>query len=185
MSSSRPHRRQYRLWAARLICSAAICISLGLAGWHARGGRLLSVQTGSMTPTIHPGDALLLRRISFASLRPGDVVSYRSSVDPKALISHRVVAVQPAAGTFVTKGDNLPTPDPPANSRQLVGQVTAILPGLGWVIDLFRRPLWVAVLVAAPATVLLGYELWRAGVDYGRPSYRLPGRRVTKISWQS
>ena len=96
--------------------------AVGLIILHARGERLLSVQTASMVPTFRPGDAILIQPVSPSSLRPGDIVSYRSPLNPHLFISHRLVRIDRQTGQLITAGDALHTPDQPFSQLQVVGR---------------------------------------------------------------
>jgi len=86
-----------------LLTSACV---LGYA--RSQGLQVLSVQTGSMRPSMRTGDAILVRS-NPARLSPGDVVSYRSLNNPKATITHRIMAIDHKTGQIVAKGDSLST----------------------------------------------------------------------------
>jgi len=60
------------------------------------------VQGPSMTPTLAPGDCLLVRRT--ARVRPGEVVVARFAVRPDLLVVKR--AVRPHDGGWWVQGDN-------------------------------------------------------------------------------
>jgi signal peptidase len=151
----------------------------GLIILHARGERLLSVQTASMVPTFHPGDAIVVQPVLPSSLRPGDIVSYRSPRDPKVVISHRLVEID-RTGQLITAGDALRSPDEPFSPLRVVGRATAVAPGLGTVLNVLRRPLSLVVLVYLPATLIIGAEATRLSRHYRRPEYLLDYRHGTQ-----
>ncbi len=62
------------------------------------GLRLVYVKSGSMIPTLFPGDLVLVQRPS--RLRPGDIVVFRTD---DGLVIHRLMGVRD--GTAYTKGD--------------------------------------------------------------------------------
>jgi signal peptidase I len=79
----------------------------------------------SMLPAIRAGDILVVRRCAIEDFVSGDVVLFRSE---QRLFAHRVTRKQPGAGAavLITKGDALSRCDPPVDSSQVLGRVTAI-----------------------------------------------------------
>ncbi|BET65988.1 hypothetical protein ASA1KI_09060 [Opitutales bacterium ASA1] len=71
-------------------------------------GRLLP--TGSMEPTLNEKDWLIYRRVDFAEVRAGDVISFHCPLDGVP-VTHRVVR-RLECGRLVTRGDNNPVVDP-------------------------------------------------------------------------
>lgn len=149
-----------------LVAGAAALLIL--AGRH---DRLLSVQTASMVPTFRPGDAVLVQPVTVRQLRPGEVISYRSSKNARVVISHRLVRINRQSGWLTTAGDALPAPDPAFPPSQLVGQVTAVAPGLGRLLDVLRQPLGLVFLVYLPAAAVVSAELMHLARSYARPFY--------------
>lgn len=121
--------------------------------------KILSVQTGSMRPSFSPGDALLLQRIQPSQLQHGTIVSYRSSRSPNELVTHRLVRV--GQGSFQTKGDALTIPDPVVRDSLLVGRVTAVLPGMGRLLNWLRSWPGLIAFVYVPVGMVVAGELYR------------------------
>lgn len=108
-----------------------------LTGILVEGGRpvRLSVNTQSMCPLIQPGDCLIVSGARTSAIRRGDIVVVDSG---GAWIAHRLI-VQPANGSpLVTKGDNLPRPDPVVMPDQVLGVVKRIERSR-WQLDLTSR----------------------------------------------
>lgn len=102
------------------------------------------VKTGSMSPTLQPGDAFFAIPAAVTGPpEPGDVIVFRASVlDGGGLTTHRVVAVRD--GGYVTKGDaNIGTDqeagEPLVSEGQIVAQAwqvggqVVVIPKLGLV----------------------------------------------------
>jgi signal peptidase I len=93
-----------------------------------RGLSLRVKATGmSMSPFLHGGELLWIRKVASSSLRRGDLVFCRSS-EGFALI-HRIIRIwQEGNGecTLQTKGDALGAPDQAASERQVLGKVFLI-----------------------------------------------------------
>lgn len=71
------------------------------------------VLTGSMVPTINPGDILITLNPKYKVPKLGDVVAYEARTfagAPVGVFSHRIIAGNINDG-FVVKGDHNPSPD--------------------------------------------------------------------------
>ena len=71
------------------------------------------VLTGSMAPTINPGDIVLLAKPTQLVPHVGSIVAYtarRFDGAPVGIFTHRIIGGDAASG-FIVKGDNNPTPD--------------------------------------------------------------------------
>ncbi len=106
-------------WEGRLIVASLFAVLVFLAygsinnPWY----RIVVVTGGSMSPTVDPGDVIVVTRPN-GQVAPGMVVTLQ--VD-KAMVTHRVIEVKENGG-FITQGDANPTPDDWGASRvRLVG----------------------------------------------------------------
>ena len=90
-------------------------------------GKLTLQVTGwSMLPTIFPGDTLIIERCSAASTCEGDIVLV--SRDGRLFV-HRLLEKtreSDRSSSIRTRGDSMPTIDPPVTEEQLMGRVSAI-----------------------------------------------------------
>ncbi len=103
-----------------------------ILGWQPR-----VVLTGSMLPTVRPGDVVLLgpvpdaAAIGPASVPPGRVVLVRDSTRPSGYYLHRVVRYD-TAGRMVTQGDANAVEDHPAvDPERVEGQLRLLVPRVG------------------------------------------------------
>ena len=87
----------------------------------ATGSAKLKVTGLSMLPAIWPGDVLTISRTSPKLLEPDQIVLYRRN---GKLTAHRVVQV--ANDHFLTRGDCVPSLDPPVPFTAIVGQVIVV-----------------------------------------------------------
>jgi hypothetical protein len=87
----------------------------------ATGSATLKVTGLSMLPAIWPSDVLTVNRVSPKLLEPGQIVLYRRN---GKLTAHRIVQV--AHDHFLTRGDCVPSLDPPVPFSAMVGQVVAV-----------------------------------------------------------
>jgi signal peptidase len=165
--------RWSRLWLAAFAASGyaflAVTAVLLLVSFH--GGRIVSVQTNSMTPTFKAGDALLIQHVTAKSLKLGDVITYRSSQDPSHTISHRIVARK--NGGFLTAGDRQHRLDPLVLPGQITGRAWAVAPGLGRVINWLHSRIGLVTALFIPAALIIVSEIWNLSRVMFRPVYRL------------
>jgi signal peptidase len=138
-----------------------IVIGGGLLGFRA-----LVITSGSMTPTIDVGAAVLSRSVHPLEVRPGDVVTFRDASLGEQLVTHRVISMRRTGQMvqFVTKGDaNHATEhwSVPVSGR--IGRTVMAVPEVGRLLTLLTKPLArvVEVLVATLffAFLLLGW-IW-------------------------
>jgi signal peptidase len=123
---------------------ALVLLMLGLLAGQLLGQPFLLgfVQTGSMAPTMDPGDGFVAVPPSLAGeVEPGDVVTFEAeTIQGGGLTTHRVVG-ETAEG-YVTRGDANPFTDqdggePPVQDPQVVavalelGGDVLVIPGLG------------------------------------------------------
>jgi signal peptidase I len=156
----------------------AVITGLGLLYLQTHGAKLLSVQSGSMTPALHKGDLVVVRPVPKGQLAIGDVVTFINPANSRQTITHRVV-VLPAdkPGTIVTKGDANAAPDKPVPIKAVLGKVTRHAPLAGWAMDLVRTPIGLAIIIYLPAIVIVADEWRRLNRYYQKQRpYRVPGR---------
>ena len=106
------------------------------------GGSSLTVLTGSMEPTLMPGDIAVVRGVDqdnvCTSISVGDIVTYLPEPDDPALITHRVVGK--TIGNYkdgtdcrlIFQGDNNSAQDDPVSPLQVRGTFMYGVPKLGW-----------------------------------------------------
>ena len=126
-----------------------------LSGWQ-----IDAVLSGSMSPTLEVGDAIVTKPINPDAITVGDIITYRSPVGGK-LVTHRVLEVEKhSAPIFHTKGDANNSADPylvPA--QNIVGKVSFHIPLLGYMAQFIKTPLGFILLLALPGAVIIGMEL--------------------------
>ncbi|KQQ67141.1 signal peptidase I [Microbacterium sp. Leaf320] len=142
------------------------------------GGSSLTVLTGSMEPTLAPGDVVAVRGVApdqvCTEIGVGDIVTFLPEPGNPALITHRVVGK--TVGTFddgtdcrlITQGDANSAADAPVSPEQVRGSFLYSLPALGWVRQWVSENLM--MLGIALGAGLLGYGLWS--------TFRRPRTRV-------
>jgi signal peptidase I len=145
--------------------------AVGLLTLHLHGARLLSVQTASMIPTFRPGDALVVLPVSPSNLNPGSIVCYHNPRNTNLTITHRLVSVDQRTGWLTTAGDARHTEDPSFPPSLIIGRANWLLPGFGWLLDVLRQPIGLALAIYLPALYLTGCEIRRLSHSYARPLY--------------
>lgn len=95
------------------------------------GWQPMAIDSGSMGPSIHAGDVVLVSDFTGEPLRTGRVVTFRDPADPDRLVTHRVSAVNDE-GTYQTKGDaNVDADSTPLTPQQIHGVGRLVVPRVG------------------------------------------------------
>ncbi|GAB3244463.1 signal peptidase I [Kineosporia babensis] len=153
-----------------IVSTLAFSLFLFLAvGPHLFPYQTMTMLTGSMSPTIDPGDVAVDTQASIYDLRPGDMITYQIPIDDNRVVTHRIVEVRPEPDgsiTVQTKGDANPANDPwQANFEGgTVWRVKTVIPHIGQGIRFFQQPgvAQVALYLApALAAALVLQAIWR------------------------
>ena len=138
--------------AVALLCAIAIA---GVLAWQG-GYRLYIVHTGSMTPTLQVGDAVLDGPPK-ATYHPGEIITFRHSDLTTDLVTHSVIDVK--GGKIHTKGDANRTADVwDIRPDQVQGVVIRRFPRLGYLLIFLRQPSGIAAVVIGGVALML---IWR------------------------
>lgn len=134
-----------------------------------RGYKALSVISGSMEPTIHTGDVIIIRQVArMEEIAEGDIVTFRTKEKAEMLITHRVVGMITVndARVLVTKGDANDSEDlATVTFAQMVGRYEFRLPFFGYISSFVRQPIGIVLAVMLPGLVLIAFEfrkIWMA-----------------------
>lgn len=129
-----------------------------VTGWDA-----VMVTSGSMSPTLRPGDVLFIDDHPEELAGQQTIITFRSS--DGELVTHRIFATDEASNSYVTKGDANPTPDTELVSvDDVVGISWLVVPYLGlpliWWAEGSLLPLLalLAVTLIAVVNVVLVYS---------------------------
>jgi signal peptidase len=120
------------------------------------------VLSGSMEPSISPGDAVLVRATDPVTVAAGDVITFHRG-DATTPVTHRVVDVVDGGDgpAFRTQGDANEDPDPAlVRPDQLVGEVWVTMPLVGHLVLFANSTLGRLLLVAVPLAALAVSELY-------------------------
>ncbi|MBE6050610.1 MAG: signal peptidase I [Clostridium sp.] len=96
------------------------------------GYKFYVVLTGSMVPTINPGDLVIVKNVPADEIKVDDVITFGSE-NIKEVTTHRVKEIKSNENLeFVTKGDANNVEDPaPIKSTLLQGKVVKCIPKVG------------------------------------------------------
>ena len=164
------------LLAGVFAIAVVILLSMGV-GTLTGQYRTVTVLTGSMRPTMDPGDVVIERPISSKSVKVGDVVTFHPP-NSQLLVTHRVVEVGDENGhvTIRTKGDANNAVDEwdavlPDSQPVWVKAVT--IPKVGYFVVWVRNGTLLRVLLFAAPLILLGMflrALWRPSEEQVCPT---------------
>ena len=172
-----------RAWALQLFCVAArtyLGVLLGLLLWTLlpllAGARTSVVMTGSMMPSVRPGDAIVRTSTDPAHLKPGQIVVVDDPDHAGRLRIHRLVETRPD-GSLVLRGDANPRPDStPVRPRAVRGLARLRVPYVAlpamWVRtgQLGYAALWLLLTVASAVLAATHHPPEPPGKDGGTGS---------------
>src|SRR3981081_4879488 len=93
--------------SSMLLAGVVLMIIVAMAGMALGVWRFNVIDTGSMRPTLNPGDVAVLTPESTNDLKQGQIVAFHPPGEPRLTVIHRVVSVQhvPNGVIIQTKGD--------------------------------------------------------------------------------
>lgn len=146
-----------------VVCALLLLLVCALGLPRIFGVQEFNVLTGSMTPAYPVGTLVFVVPCEPAELQVGDVVSCVMN-EQLDVITHRVVANDPAAGTITTRGDANNSDDAPTLYANVIGKVSFSVPYAGSLMNFFTnssqgRILGIGLLVTVVALTLLSESL--------------------------
>ena len=140
--------------AISLVCWLYLTVALSLGAWVVSTRVFLHwkpvvITSGSMAPKVLAGDVVMVADSVGQRLDKCDLIRFRTS--DGSTVVHRIHAVN-KDGSYQTKGDANPTPDPaPVAAKDVVGVGRLLVPVIGrpW---MWRAEGQTAILVAWAAT---------------------------------
>jgi signal peptidase I len=134
------------------------------------GMRPMTVLTGSMRPTIQPGDMVVDERISPSQVRVGDIVTFQEPHGTRT-ITHRVrdITISEGQAHVTTRGDANDTVEKwqvPVTGN--VGRVVYQVPKIGYPVTWSHTQTGRLALVSIPALILAVWamlKIWRKGTE--------------------
>lgn len=106
------------------------------------GYSILEVVTGSMEPTIHIGDFIVINTKE-TNYQESDIITFYD-VDG-SFVTHRIVSIN--ENVMVTKGDNNNTEDEPTTTDKIVGKYLFKITGAGKIIASFKSPFMLVMIL--------------------------------------
>jgi signal peptidase len=159
-----------------LVVAAGAALGLLLVGTALLGWQRYVIVSGSMTGTYDRGSLVLDQVVPTASLRVGDVITYRppAGASMHELVTHRIAAIAPGPGgqrVYRTKGDANPVADPWTFTlpRSQQARVRAGIPYAGFAVAALSSRRVRLIVVGLPAVLIALASLaglWReAGAE--------------------
>lgn len=119
------------------------------------------VKSGSMESEISYNDVVVVKAQKDYYIN--EIVSFddldKDGNGKKSVVTHRII--EDNGDYFVTKGDANNTEDDPIKKEQIIGEVVLVIPWVGWLIDAFKSPIGMAILMV----VGVGLLVWPYIVD--------------------
>ncbi|UQX88762.1 signal peptidase I [Jatrophihabitans telluris] len=156
-------RRRRSLFVA-VLTGLALLALLG-TGMHLRGQgyRLYVVHTGSMMPTLMPGDVVLDRPADRVPVR-GEIITFRHSDVVTDVVTHRVVSTN--RGLIQTKGDANTSADVwDIRPNQVQGVVHTKIAKLGYLLVFLQQPAGVSSVVSGLLAMIFLWGLFEGPTD--------------------
>ena len=125
------------------------------------GYKPLIVLSGSMEPTILPGDIVIVKEVPADTLKEGDIVAYLRET---TVITHRIMSINQTDGSrnFYTKGDNNNVDDAlPVTDDMMEGKYLFRIPGVGNAAMFMQTPTGIILFIAVPLILFILYDLLR------------------------
>src|ERR1035437_8990497 len=116
--------------------------------------RFQTVTSGSMRPTVSPGDVAVTETVPVSSLKLGDVIVFFPPTSSTEPVMHRIVSL--VNGAIKTRGDANSVDDPwqVTLTGATAYRMVAVVPFLGWLTELQRPALIVAGLLIGLVVLL-------------------------------
>jgi signal peptidase len=141
-----------------LIIFVSLVVGFNLYTWNAQSlmGNTLPmpfgygaavVLTGSMEPTIHVNDVILVaEQPTYAE---NEIAVYQSG---SILVVHRILDI--TDGMVTTKGDANNAPDAPVELSAVKGKVVGVIPGVGSIVKILKTPTATAIMLVGAVLLL-------------------------------
>lgn len=168
-----------RVSRAALGAATTLLLVIGIAsfaflavGPHVLGYRTASMLSGSMVPTIRPGDVVIDTPEPISAIRLGQILTIQTPTPTRYVDSHRVVQVIRRDGETLirTKGDANKVNDPwlARVHGTVAWRVRSVVPDLGYAVSALRSPWLHAILLWGAPSLLVAWGLiaiWRRPGD--------------------
>jgi signal peptidase len=141
-------------------------------------GKALTVLTGSMQPTLNPGDVAVVYAVGgFGEIETGDIVTFLPKPDDPTLVTHRAVGwgmTGEGEKTLITRGDANGADDQPVTEKQVRAKFAYRVPWVGNLLlySDFGKPF----LLIAAALGLIAYCFYAMVTSVARTDRKASGR---------
>jgi signal peptidase len=131
------------------------------------GQPVMTIISGSMTPTIAVGDIVVDAPVTAAQasqLHVGQIISFRAAPGSPEFITHRIVAVrvQDGAVSYITKGDaNNSADSTPRPASDVIGLYSFSIPRGGYVLVAMHTPRVIGMLLTSALLWIAAGVLFR------------------------
>ena len=170
--------------ALALLLVAVIAVLLAP---HALGWRYGILRSGSMSPAMPAGAAIVVAPAAAGSVEAGDVITYRSAANRGLLVTHRVAEVTEDTNgklAFRTKGDANEEPDAGlVTPDRLLGRVAFSVPYAGRVAQALHSKTGFFMLMVVPTALIIATRAKRAGRRHRRPAAGTETRAGRGRTW--
>lgn len=135
-----------RALTALIVAVGVIAVAVGILVFVANL-HFQTVTSGSMRPTVSPGDLAVTQAVPVSSLKVGDVIVFFPPTSSTEPVMHRIVSL--GNGVMTTRGDanNVDDPWQVTLSGTTAYRMVAVVPFIGWLTELQRPALIVAGLL--------------------------------------
>ena len=142
-----------RLLTVLIVAVGVIGVAVGILVFVANL-HFQTVTSGSMRPTISPGDVAVTQAVPANSLKVGDVIVFYPPGVTSEPVMHRIVSM--VNGEVRTRGDanNVDDPWQVTLSGTTAYRMVAVVPFIGWLTELQRPALIIAGLLVGLAILL-------------------------------
>ena len=114
------------------------------------GFRIYKVKTGSMEPSIHALDTILVKKSD--SYKKNDIVTYKNSENE--YVTHRIISIDD--DKIITKGDANNVKDSPINEKNIIGKVILKISTFGFIDYLLNKPtIWILIFIIGILIILV------------------------------
>ncbi len=124
--------------------------------------KILTVLSGSMEPSIKTGSVVIVKPVSVANYKIGDIITFGPMTKTKPPTTHRIVEMKVAQGNviYLTKGDANNAPDArELLQKDVIGKVLLDMPYIGYAVAGAQKPWGFAALIILPALIIVGDQV--------------------------
>ncbi|QKS70896.1 signal peptidase I [Paenalkalicoccus suaedae] len=131
------------------------------------GMHIVTVQSGSMSPTIKTGSVIGINStVDKEALKENDIIMFQR--EQGMYVTHRIVSVEQIGDDvyYKTKGDNNEAPDvTPVSSEQVIGSFNGMnIPLLGYIPSIFANSPIIFLLIPGAILVVFSCRLFLSGL---------------------